>query len=107
MNHFSYPLTVVQINIFEEPQNILPNQNPRPQTIEPAPPPPVFLTIECPPGLKARVELSFSPSNWSNQYKSWYLIWCQFYLKEEVVQDCDISYSKSFSGFAYSMISKF
>ena len=38
MNHFSYPLTIVQINIFEEPQNIFPNQNPRPQTIEPAPP---------------------------------------------------------------------
>ena len=37
MNHFSYPLTIVQINIFEEPQNIFPNQNPRPQTIEPAP----------------------------------------------------------------------
>ena len=33
MNHFS--LTIVQINIFEEPPN--PNQNPRPQTIEPAP----------------------------------------------------------------------
>ena len=37
MNHFSYPLTIVQINIFEEPQSIFPNQNPRPQTIEPAP----------------------------------------------------------------------
>ena len=37
MNHFSYPLTIVQINIFEEPQNIFPNQNPRTQTIEPAP----------------------------------------------------------------------
>ena len=47
MNHFSYPLTIVQITIFEEPQNILPNQNRRPQTIEPAPPP-VFFTIECP-----------------------------------------------------------
>ena len=46
MSHFSYPLTIVQINIFVEPQNIFPNQNPRPQTIEPAP---VFLTIECPP----------------------------------------------------------
>ena len=23
MNHFSYPLTIVQINIFEEPQNII------------------------------------------------------------------------------------
>ena len=40
MNHFSYSLTIVQINIFEEPQNIFPKQNPRPQTIEPAPPPP-------------------------------------------------------------------
>ena len=48
MNHFGYPLTIVQINIFAEPQNIFPNQNPRPQTIEPAPP--VFLAIECPPG---------------------------------------------------------
>ena len=37
MNHFNYTLTIVQINIFEEPQNIFPNQNPRPQTIEPAP----------------------------------------------------------------------
>ena len=37
MNRFSYPLTIVQINLFEEPQNIFPNQNPRPQTIEPAP----------------------------------------------------------------------
>ena len=36
-NHFSYSLTIVQINIFEGPQNIFPNQNPRPQTIEPAP----------------------------------------------------------------------
>ena len=37
MNHFSYPLTIVQINIFVKPQNIFPNQNPRPQTIEPSP----------------------------------------------------------------------
>ena len=42
MNHFSYPLTIVQINIFVEPQNIFPNQNPRPQTIEQAPPPRIF-----------------------------------------------------------------
>ena len=35
MNHFSYPLTIVQVNIFEKPQNIFPNQNP--MTIEPAP----------------------------------------------------------------------
>ena len=48
MNHFSYHPNYCPNNIFEEPQNIFPNQNPRPQTIEPAPPP-VFLTIECPP----------------------------------------------------------
>ena len=53
MNHFSYPLTIVQINIFEELQNIFPNQNLRPQTFEPAPPP-EFLTIVCPPGLKSQ-----------------------------------------------------
>ena len=35
---FSYLLTIVQISIFEEPQNIFSNQNLRPQTIEPAPP---------------------------------------------------------------------
>ena len=38
MNHFSYPLTIAQISIFEEPRNIFSNQNLRPQTIEPAPP---------------------------------------------------------------------
>ena len=51
MNHFSYPLTIVQISIFEEPQNIFSNQNLRPQTIEPAPP--LFLTVECPPWEKS------------------------------------------------------
>ena len=58
MNHFSYPLTIVQISIFEEPQNIFPNQNPRPQAIEPAPPP-VFLTTECPPGKDFRYDFRF------------------------------------------------
>ena len=38
VNHFSYPLTIVEISIFEEPQNIFSNQNLRPKTIEPAPP---------------------------------------------------------------------
>ena len=47
MNHFSYPLTIVQINIFEELQNIFPNQNPRPQTIEP--PPPRIFNYRVPP----------------------------------------------------------
>ena len=52
MKHFSYPLTIVQINTFEEPQNIFPNQNPRPQTIEPAP---RILNYRVPP----RVDLLF------------------------------------------------
>ena len=50
MNHFSYPLTIVQINILKNPKISFPNRNPRPQTIEPAPPP-VSLTIDCPPPL--------------------------------------------------------
>ena len=48
MNHFSYPLTIVQINIFKEPQNIFANQNPRPQTIESAPR--IFNYRVSPPG---------------------------------------------------------
>ena len=47
MNHFSYPLTFVQINIFEEPQNIFSTKIPDPKLSSQ---PPVFLTIECPPG---------------------------------------------------------
>ena len=47
MNHFSYPLNIVQINIFEEPQNIF--SQPKSQTPNyRAAPPPVFLTIEGP-----------------------------------------------------------
>ena len=49
MNHFSYPVTIVQINIFEEP---LPNQNPRPQTVEPAPPPPRIFNYRVAPRVK-------------------------------------------------------
>ena len=41
MNHFSCPLTIVQINIFVEPQNIFPNQNPRPK-LSSQPPPRIF-----------------------------------------------------------------
>ena len=48
MNYFSYPLTIVQINIFEEPQNIF--SQPKSQTPNYRASPPVFLTIECPPG---------------------------------------------------------
>ena len=47
MNHFSYPLTFVQINIFEEPQNIFSTKIPDPKLSSQ---PPVFLTTECPPG---------------------------------------------------------
>ena len=47
MNHFSYPLTFVQINIFEEPQNIFSTKIPDPKLSSQ---PLVFLTIECPPG---------------------------------------------------------
>ena len=36
MNHFSYPLTMVQY-FFKNPKISFPNQNPRPQTIEPVP----------------------------------------------------------------------
>ena len=42
MNHFSYPLTIVQINIFEEPQDIfsqLKSQTPRYRASPPPPPP--------------------------------------------------------------------
>ena len=47
MNYFSYPLTIVQTNIFEEPQNIF--SQPKSQTPNYRASPPVFLTIECPP----------------------------------------------------------
>ena len=49
MNHFSYPLTFVQINIFEEPQNIFSTKIPNPKLSSQ---PPVFLTIECPLGME-------------------------------------------------------
>ena len=38
VSHFSYPLTIAQINIFEEPHNIFSQPKPRPQTIDPSPP---------------------------------------------------------------------
>ena len=52
MNHFSYPLTIVQVNIFEEPQNIFSQPEPQTQPAPPPPPPPVFLITECPSGVK-------------------------------------------------------
>ena len=42
MNHFRYPVTVVQINIFEEPQNIFSQPKSQTPTIEPASPPRIF-----------------------------------------------------------------
>ena len=47
MNHFSYPLTIVRIYIFEEPQNIF--SQPKSQTPHYRASPPVLLTTECPP----------------------------------------------------------
>ena len=52
MNYFSYPITIVQINIFEEPQIIFSQPKPRPQNIEPAPsppPPPRIFNYRVPP----------------------------------------------------------
>ena len=49
MNHFSYPLTFIQINIFEEPQNIFSTQIPDPKLSSQ---PPIFFTIECPLGME-------------------------------------------------------
>ena len=47
MNHFSCLLTIVQINIFEEPQNIFfSTKIPDPKLSSQSP---VYLTIECPP----------------------------------------------------------
>ena len=54
MNHFSYPLTIVQIYIFEEPQNVFPNQIPDPKLSSQAP---VLLTTDSPPlGKVAKVK---------------------------------------------------
>ena len=59
MNHFSYPLTIVQINISENPKISFPNQNPRPQTIEP-PPPRIFNHIVPPWGSEIAPQLGDS-----------------------------------------------
>ena len=48
MNHFSYPLTIAQV--LKNPKISFPNQNPRPQTIEPAPPPSLLTPKSPPPG---------------------------------------------------------
>ena len=58
MNHFSYPLTIVLINIFEEPQNIFSNQTLRPQTIEPAPP--RIFNCRVPPLGANQTDLTFN-----------------------------------------------
>ena len=88
MNHFSYPLTIVQINIFEEPQNIFPNQNPRPQTIEPVPPPPRIFNYEVPPGLKRHkiliILVAFAAQNLTT---AGHVIWL---FSDETVMNCSI-----------------
>ena len=54
MNHFSYPLTIVQINILEEPQNIC--SQPKSQTPKyRASPLAVFLTTESPINLNIKM----------------------------------------------------
>ena len=70
MNHFSYPLTIVQINIFEEPQNVFLNQNPRPQTIEPAPP--GILSYRVPPWVRIVAYIYYS--QWDN-IRYWIYMW--------------------------------
>ena len=68
MNHFSYPLTFVQINIFEEPQNIFSTKIPDPKLSSQ---PPVFFTIECPPwGWKIHLVFAlqfFGKASWDLQ----------------------------------------
>ena len=57
VSHFSYPLTIVQINIFEEPHNIF--SQPKSQTPNYRAIPSVFLTIECPPPPLGNLHLFF------------------------------------------------
>ena len=63
MNHFSYPLTIVQIKIFEEPQNFFLNQNSTPQNIEPASPPRIFNCQVASWGQIAWGKASSQPNN--------------------------------------------
>ena len=42
MKHFSYPLTIVQINIFEEAQNIFSQPNSQTLNYQASPPPRIF-----------------------------------------------------------------
>ena len=61
MNHLSYPRTIVQINIFEEPKNIF--SQPKSQTPNyraSPPPPPVFVTIEWPPWAKFKGKIAIT-----------------------------------------------
>ena len=57
MDHFSYPLNIVQINIFEGPKIPFPNQNPRPKLL--SQPPPRIFNYGVPHGL-----FSFSQFDW-------------------------------------------
>ena len=71
MNYFSYPLTIVQTNIFEEPQNIF--SQPKSQTPNYRASPPVFLTIECPPGRILKImEIPLPYEDKFNQYNNLY-----------------------------------
>ena len=49
MNHFSYPLTIVQINIFEEPQNTFFQPKSQTPNYRASPPPRIF-NYGGPPG---------------------------------------------------------
>ena len=51
MNYFSYPLTIVKSIFLKNPKISFPNQNPRPQTIEPALP--RIFNYGVPPGLSS------------------------------------------------------
>ena len=63
---FSYPLTIVQINIFEEPQNIFSQSKSQPPNYRASRP--VLLTIECPSlGVSRQTYCSkqAAPDDWS------------------------------------------
>ena len=57
MNHFSYPLTIVQIYIFEELQNIFSQPKSQTPNYRASPPPGIF-NYRVPPGLTNSIKLS-------------------------------------------------
>ena len=61
MNHFSYPLTIVQINIFgRTPKYLFPTKIPDPklssQPPPPPPPPPPIFSHRVPPGAAGQID---------------------------------------------------